>query len=135
MNTLETWRSIIEVLGWTLIHFTWQGTLVALSLAGVLRMLRGLSTNTRYAAACVALLLMACLPMFTITIISLTTPGKTASGPSPQFVTQPVSEPQPVEIEPTIVPTKADIASASPPPRLFIRPVNITPLLPWMILL
>src|SRR5262245_38044107 len=134
MNTLETWGHI-EVLGWTLIHFTWQGTLVALSLAGVLRMLRGASTNMRYAAACVALLLMSSLPLFTITIISLSTPGKTVSGSPPQFVAQPASQPQPVEIEPTIVPTQADIASAPPQPRLFIRPVNITPLLPWMILL
>src|SRR5215471_8892440 len=135
MNTLETWRSIIEVLGWTLIHFTWQGTLVALSLAGVLRLLRGSSTNMRYAAACVALLLMSSFPPFTIAIIGHSTRDKAASVPPPQFVAQPVSEPQPVEIEPTIVPTQADIASSPPQPRLFIRAMNITPLLPWMILL
>jgi HEAT repeat protein/beta-lactamase regulating signal transducer with metallopeptidase domain len=135
MNKFETWRSIIEVLGWTLIHFTWQGTLVALSLACVLRMLRGASTNTRYAVACVALLLMLSLPLFTIAIICLSTPDKTASGLPPQFAAQPALQPQSVEIEPTIVPTQTDIALASPRPWLFIRPVNITPLLPWMILL
>ena len=135
MNTLETWRSIIEVLGWTLIHFTWQGTLVALSLAGVLRMLRGSSTNTRYAAACVALLLMSSLPLFTISIIGLSTPGKTASGPPHQFAAQPSSQPQPVEIEPAIVLTQADIASASQRLWLSIRPALVTPLLPWMILI
>ncbi len=129
MNTL------IEVLGWTLIHFTWQGTLVALSLAGVLRMLRGSSTNTRYAAACIALLLMSSLPLSTIAIIGYSTRDKTASGPPPQFAARPALQPQPVEIEPTIVPTQTDIASASPRPWSFIRPVSITPLLPWMILL
>src|SRR5215475_9657834 len=134
MNTLETWDHI-EVLGWTLIHFTWQGTLVALSLAGVLQILRGASTNARYAASCVALLLMTSLPLFTITIISLSAHGKTASAPPPQFVAQPAPEPQPVEIEQTIVPAQTDIASASPRPRLFTHPVSITPLLPWMILL
>src|SRR5262245_4270221 len=134
MNTLETWRSIIEVLGWTLIHFTWQGILVALSLAGVLRMLRGSSTNTRYAAACVALLLMSSLPLFTIAIMGHSARDKTASEP-PQFVAQPAPRPPAVEIEPTIVPTQTDIASASARPWLSIRPVNITPLLPWMILL
>src|SRR5262249_44232717 len=41
-------------------EFTWQGTLVALSLAGVLRMLRGSSTNTRYAAACDDLAVAVC---------------------------------------------------------------------------
>src|SRR4030095_13620530 len=135
MNTLETWRSIIEVLGWTLIHFTWQGALVALSLAGVLRMLRGSSTNSRYAATCLALLLMSSLPLFTLSIISLSTPSKTADVLPHQFVTQPASEPQPVEIEPTIVPTPTDIASASPRPWLSIRPVSVTPLLPWVILI
>src|SRR5215470_13372169 len=134
MNTPEIWRHI-EVLGWTLIHFTWQGTLVALSLAGVLRMLRGSSTNTRYAAACVALLLMSSLPLFTISIISLSTPYKTASGLPHQFAAQPAAEPRPIEIEPTIVSTQPDIASAPPQPRLFIRAAPIKPLLPWMILI
>jgi beta-lactamase regulating signal transducer with metallopeptidase domain len=122
---LETWRSTIEVLGWALIHFTWQGTLVALSLSGVLRVLRGASTNARYAAACVALLLMLSLPLYTITIVGLSTPDKTASE----------LPPQPVEIEPTVVLTQADVALASPRPWLFIRSVTITPVLPWMILL
>src|SRR5262249_20439178 len=135
MNTLETWRSIIEVLGWTLIHFTWQGTLIALSLAGVLRILRGASTNTRYAAACVALSLMSILPVFTMAILSLSTPGKAGSAPPPQFVAQTASKPQPVEIEQTIVPTQTAMAPASQRPWSFIRPVNITPLLPWMTLL
>ena len=108
MNTLETWGHI-EVLGWTLIHFTWQGTLVALSLAGVLRMLRGASTNTRYAAACVALLLMLSLPLFTIAIIGHSTPDKTASGPPPQFAARTALQPQAVEIEPTIVPTQTEL--------------------------
>jgi len=134
MNTLETWGHI-EVLGWALIHFTWQGTLVALSLAGVLRMLRGASTNARYAAACVALLVMLSLPLFTIAVIGNSTRDKTASGPPPQLAAQPAPQPQPVEIEPTIVPTQTDIASSSPRHWSFIRPVNITPMAPWMILL
>jgi HEAT repeat protein/beta-lactamase regulating signal transducer with metallopeptidase domain len=134
MNTLETWGHI-EVLGWTLIHFTWQGTLVALSLAGVLRILRGSSTNTRYAAACVALLLMSSFPLFTIAIIGHSMRDKAAIEPPPQFVAQPAPRPQAVEIEPTIVPTQTDIASASPRHWLSIRPAPITRLLPWMILL
>jgi bla regulator protein blaR1 len=118
-----------------LIHFTWQGTLVALSLAGVLRVLRGASSNTRYAAACVALMLMSSSPLFTIAIIGHSTRDKTASRLPPQFVAQPASQPQPVEIEPTIVPTHADFALASPRPWLFNRPAPIRPLLPWMMLL
>ncbi len=134
MNTLDAWRSIIEVLGWALIHFTWQGTLVALSLAGVLRLLRGASTNARYAAACVALLLMSSLPLFTLTIIGLSTPDKTATGLPLHFAATPATLPQSGEIEPTVVLTQADVALASPRPWLFIRSVNVTRLLPWMIL-
>src|SRR5262245_35377766 len=107
MSIFETWRSIIEVLGWALIHFTWQGTLVALSLGAALRMLRGASTNARYAAACVALLLMSSLPLFTITIIGFSTREKTASVLQPQFAAAPASLPQPVEIESTVVLTQA----------------------------
>ena len=134
MNTLDVWRSFIEVLGWALIHFSWQGTLVALSLAGVLRMLRGASTVARYAAACVALLLMSSLPLFTITIIGLSTPDKPASGLPLHFAATQASLPQPGEIEPAVVLTQADVALALPRPWLFIRSVNMTPLLPWMIL-
>ena len=39
-------------LGWTLIHFVWQATLVALLLGGVLRVLRRHSANVRYLAGC-----------------------------------------------------------------------------------
>jgi beta-lactamase regulating signal transducer with metallopeptidase domain len=50
-------------LGWALLHFVWQGALVALALAAVLPLLR--SAGARYRAACLALALMAALPLFT----------------------------------------------------------------------
>jgi beta-lactamase regulating signal transducer with metallopeptidase domain len=46
-------------LGWALVHFVWQGALIALVLAVVLRTLKGAPAQWRYAAACVALLAMA----------------------------------------------------------------------------
>src|SRR5690349_24763190 len=52
-------------LGWSLVHFLWQGALVALVLAVVLRGLRRQSAEVRYAAACSAMILMATLPVFT----------------------------------------------------------------------
>ncbi len=134
MYTPETWQPVMEALGWTLIHFTWQGTLVALLLAGVLRILQGWSTNARYAAGCAALLLMVAAPLAPLAFISLSTPGKTASGLSPVFATLPASPPLPPEIEPTIAPTNTHIATASPRSWLSIRSENLTSLLPWMIL-
>jgi beta-lactamase regulating signal transducer with metallopeptidase domain len=50
--------SSVEALGWTLLHFAWQGTAVALVLAAFLAFGRRLSPQVRYAAGCVALLVM-----------------------------------------------------------------------------
>ena len=55
----------LHALGWALLHFLWQGALLALLLAGLLRLLRGRSANARYLAACAALLLMLVSPAVT----------------------------------------------------------------------
>ncbi|HEX2750652.1 MAG TPA: M56 family metallopeptidase, partial [Verrucomicrobiales bacterium] len=52
-------------LGWALMHFIWQGTLVALLLAGVLSLLRTARPQVRGRAAMAALLVMAACPVFT----------------------------------------------------------------------
>ena len=100
MNMLETWRPLIDILGWALIHFTWQGTLVALLLAGVLRLLQGASTNARYAAACAALLLMLMAPVATLSHhrVGCTTQMQ-RNGLSPVSAPQPESQFLAVEIE------------------------------------
>ena len=38
----------MNVTGWTLVHFVWQGALIALVTAGALRLLRGSAATTRY---------------------------------------------------------------------------------------
>ena len=58
MNLLQNW---VETPGgtalvWTLIHSLWEGALVALLLAAALSVLRG--SRARYAAACIALLVL-----------------------------------------------------------------------------
>lgn len=53
----------LPVLGWALLHSLWEGTLVALAAALVLRGLHGASPRLRYAVAVLALLLMAGLPL------------------------------------------------------------------------
>jgi hypothetical protein len=50
--------SAIEALGWTLLHFLWQGTAVSLMLAVFFGFGRRLSPQARYAAGCAALALM-----------------------------------------------------------------------------
>ena len=71
------------MLGETLLHFVWQGALVALLLAFALRSLRRQSANARYLAACGALLLMIALPAWTLWR-SLADPAGAAAAPLAQ---------------------------------------------------
>jgi len=56
---------VFQSLGWTLLHFVWQGALVALLYAGVGLSLRHASANLRYTLACASMLLMLALPIAT----------------------------------------------------------------------
>src|SRR5262245_32870159 len=128
-------QPLVEALGWGLIHFIWQGTLVALLLAGVLRMLRGASTNARYATACAALLLMLMAPPVTIAIIGSSAPGETANGLPPVSAAQPESRRLAVEIETADAPAQSADVTASPRPWSSVWSASLVSSLPWMILL
>ena len=71
MTALENILSqqIIEKVGWTLIHFVWQGAVVAFILAIVLRALRKSSANIRYLIACSALVLIVLLGVITMRLV------------------------------------------------------------------
>ena len=58
-------QSLVHALGWTLLHFCWQGVVVAGMLWWVLRLLHGRPSQARYVAACSALLLLVALPVVT----------------------------------------------------------------------
>src|SRR6185295_18194994 len=68
MNAIETLldQPIFQALGWTLIHFIWQGALIALLYLSVSVLLRRWAANVRYAAACGAMLLMLIAPAVTM---------------------------------------------------------------------
>lgn len=55
----------IELLGWSLVHSLWQAGLIAAALAVILRLLRSGTPGSRYIAACLAMWLMAILPVAT----------------------------------------------------------------------
>ena len=71
----------IETLGWSLIHFLWQGILIATISASLLGILKNASASLRYVVACLALLLMASSPATTIWILSIdrAATGRTAT--------------------------------------------------------
>ncbi|MEM7202311.1 MAG: M56 family metallopeptidase [Planctomycetota bacterium] len=61
---------IVEALGWTLLHFVWQGAVVALVLALVLDSLREANPRLRYLVSCGGMLAMLGLPLITLLVVS-----------------------------------------------------------------
>ena len=59
--------SVLTPVGWALLHFVWQGVLVALALAAVLWLVPARAARIRYALACLALAAMAMMPIVTLT--------------------------------------------------------------------
>jgi hypothetical protein len=84
------------VIGWTLVHFLWQGSLIALVLAAVLRLIRPHSSSLRYFIACAALVAMVGALVITIPMVasapSLTT-ARLGSHSSARRLTNPLSKP------------------------------------------
>ena len=70
MNILTGWLSAgtLHALGWTLLHFLWQGTAVA-AFTGVLMALRR-SAQTRYALAVSGLIVMLASPIVTMFVLT-----------------------------------------------------------------
>jgi len=58
-------HALTQALGWTLLHFLWQGTLIAVVLWSALALMQRRSPDARYAAASLALLAMVVLPLLT----------------------------------------------------------------------
>jgi len=61
--------SVLWALGWTLLHFVWQASLVALILALSRLSVRESSAESRYRLACAALFTLAALPLCTFGLI------------------------------------------------------------------
>ena len=82
--------SPIQLLGWTLLHFLWQGAIVATLLALLLQLTRRLAPGVRYRLGLGALGLMALCPLVTADRLSLRGPVTVESSdpgvlPTPAF--------------------------------------------------
>jgi hypothetical protein len=80
--------TIVELLGWVLLHFVWQGAIIALALAVLLALTCEAQARLRYLLSCAALVLMLGAALATATRVR-TIPGAVlqadapvASGPS-----------------------------------------------------
>jgi len=66
MNTILFAQPWVQQLGWTLVHFLWQGAVIAAIFALARPLVR--SVNARYVLACGALALMTALPIVTFLV-------------------------------------------------------------------
>jgi bla regulator protein blaR1 len=69
----------MQATGWTLIHFVWQGGLLALATAVGLRLCRRRSPEVRYAIACAGLTAMLASAVATAALYRATDSGRHAA--------------------------------------------------------
>jgi beta-lactamase regulating signal transducer with metallopeptidase domain len=60
---------LLEVTGWTLVHFLWQAVAIAIPVSILLACMRNRDASARYLVACGGLLLMAIAPVLTAAIL------------------------------------------------------------------
>src|SRR5262245_15231698 len=71
MTALESilHHDLLQTTGWALLHFVWQGCLIALLLFSALALEGRQSAQVRYRFACAALMLMALAPLVTLNVL------------------------------------------------------------------
>ena len=81
MTAIETilQQSAAQAVGWTLLHFIWQGALVGVLTAIALAMLRRSASDVRYVVAAIGLSLMVTLPAVTVVQVWRSTTGRAPS--------------------------------------------------------
>ena len=66
---LADWLPLIQALGWTLLHFLWQGALIGIGYATLRLVVPANHAEARYAAGLVALALIAICPPLTFAVV------------------------------------------------------------------
>jgi beta-lactamase regulating signal transducer with metallopeptidase domain len=66
----------VHALGWMLLHFCWQGSIVAIILACALRLIPLRASRLRYSIACAAMAFMVMLPAITFCVLETNTQPK-----------------------------------------------------------
>ena len=91
-------NALIYTIGWALIHFVWQGGLIAVATAAALASCRHRSSETRYTIACAGLVAMLAAPAITAAVVgtsdqtiarggSASLAVSTSASPSPALAT------------------------------------------------
>ena len=106
-------NSVAQRIGWSLIHFLWQGAAVALVLAVMLALLRHRSAQLRWALSCAALALMSLLPVGTAWVVRVDALAQPAPAPAPIAA-------DPIPAPPLVAAVELPAEPASPPPAEFV---------------
>lgn len=138
MNTIAAWleHPLVARLGWCLVHSVWEIAVVAVVAAALLRILRRSNAQGRYLAACASLVVMAALPVVTLTWTSGFRANAQASFSAEslrQGVVPTVKSPD-VENQ-AQEPRKDEVLIQVEPPRAPVRPRFSDQLEPWLPLL
>ncbi|HEV2881634.1 MAG TPA: M56 family metallopeptidase [Pyrinomonadaceae bacterium] len=132
---------VLQTLGWTLLHFIWQGALVAILYAGVALSLRRATANLRYTVACACMLLMLALPVATFfhlnsnataTAFDRRTPEDTPAEPSGAQGTAATSSSAPARLYANLLIVPEDGGASAPLQRW--AEDRFTSALPWLVL-
>jgi beta-lactamase regulating signal transducer with metallopeptidase domain len=84
-------RAVMEPFAWALIHFVWQGAVIALAAGLVAAALRGAAPRARYAVFCIAMLSMALAPLVTFAALRGERPVTTAAPGEASVVSSPAA--------------------------------------------
>jgi beta-lactamase regulating signal transducer with metallopeptidase domain len=114
--------SIAHALSFALLHFVWQGLLVALLLRIVLLLLSKRSAHTRYLVSCAALALLAALPIITARVLYEPSVQEHTSAKATATAAQTASP-----LAPASVSQMADAAPSGPGPLLMAWLVWLQP--------
>jgi beta-lactamase regulating signal transducer with metallopeptidase domain/HEAT repeat protein len=132
--------TIVESVGWVLVHFIWQGVAIALALAAVLSLTSAAQATLRYALSCAALLVMLATAVATTASVMTRDPGSERAPHAAAIRETPVSEKASAEYEPasragsTTVDGGADsrITDVSATALPSIRPLVVA-VMPWLV--
>ena len=129
-------QPVVIRLGWTLVHFLWQGAAIALVAACVLWALRRRSAEARYAFACGALALIAVCPLVTFAVL----PQRPASAlTNERMGAESQSSVRPAAARGDAAPAfliADDVRAIAPAPSTLTRVRHIADgLLPWLVAL
>jgi beta-lactamase regulating signal transducer with metallopeptidase domain len=121
-------NSLIERLGWTLLHSLWQGALIWVLVEITLVTLRSAAARTRYAVACAALGLFALAPV--VTFLRLDLPARLHTN---EYLGASFAKNSPAGDSATasLLPPAPAVGSAYPSRPLFAA--RLRPFLPWLV--